>query len=129
MTSNLGNNNEGEAVQDALRSFFRPEFLNRIDEIVVFRRLDRGDVARIADIQLDILKKRLAERRIGLTVSGEVRAWLAERGYDPQFGARPLKRLIQRAVQDPIALKLLKGGIREGQSVEVVLKGGVPVVL
>ncbi|MBF0569816.1 MAG: AAA family ATPase, partial [Candidatus Omnitrophica bacterium] len=129
MTSNLGNVEGGENVQDALRSFFRPEFLNRIDEVVVFRRLDRQDVAKIADIQLEILKNRLAERRIELTVADEVRAWLAERGYDPLFGARPLKRLIQRSVQDGIALKILKGEIKDGQAIKVVLKAGVPAVL
>ncbi|MEI6437524.1 MAG: AAA family ATPase [Candidatus Omnitrophota bacterium] len=129
MTSNLGNVEGGESVQEALRSFFRPEFLNRIDEIVEFRRLDRGDVVLIADIQIEILKERLAQRRITLTVSAEVRAWLAERGYDPQFGARPLKRLIQRSVQDPIALKLLKGDVKDGESVDVVMKDGIPSVL
>ncbi|MBF0387825.1 MAG: AAA family ATPase [Candidatus Omnitrophica bacterium] len=129
MTSNLGSAGDGRSAQEALRAFFRPEFLNRIDEVVVFRQLDRQDVALIADIQLGLLKVRLSERRIDLTVSAEVRDWLAEGGYDPQFGARPLKRLIQRAVQDKIALKLLKGDIRDGQAVKIVLKDGVPVVL
>ncbi len=127
MTSNLGNDMKaGGTAEEALRAFFRPEFLNRIDEIVVFRRLDRRDVARIADIQLEILNQRLSQRRISLTVSGDVRSWLAAQGYDPHYGARPLKRLIQRSVQDPMALQLLKGEIRDGQSVEMFMEAGVP---
>ena len=139
MTSNLGNDapaggRKEKAVDvnrrmEALRAFFRPEFLNRIDEVVFFRALDRADVGRNADIQLDILKTRLAERRMTLIVSDEVRDWLAEHGYDPNFGARPLKRLIQRAVQDPIALKLLKGEVKEGQEIRMELKGGKPEVV
>ncbi len=128
MTSNIGNEESGISLESALRAVFRPEFLNRIDEVVAFRRLDREDVARIADIQLAILQARLAERHITLTVSQEVRAWLSERGYDPQFGARPLKRLIQRSVQDVIALQMLKGEVKDGQLVNISLKDGLPMI-
>jgi ATP-dependent Clp protease ATP-binding subunit ClpB len=128
MTSNIGNDGSGVSLETALRSFFRPEFLNRIDEIIPFRRLDKNDVARIADIQLDILRVRLAERRMVLTVAPEVRAWLAERGYDADYGARPLKRLIQRSVQDPVALKILKGDIKDGATINMVLNAGMPGV-
>jgi ATP-dependent Clp protease ATP-binding subunit ClpB len=129
MTSNLGNDVGGASLEEALRASFRPEFLNRIDEVVSFRQLDRDDVARIADIQLDILKGRLSERHIVLVVSDEARLWLGEHGYDPRFGARPLKRLIQRSVQDPVALKMLKGEIKDGQEVKVVLKSKGIIVL
>lgn len=124
MTSNIGNDDSGRPVESALKDFFRPEFLNRIDEVVVFRKLDRGNVASIVDIQLDILKVRLADRHMHLDVSHEARGWLAEHGYDPHFGARPLKRLIQRRVQDPIALKMLKGELKDGQTIKVILKSG-----
>ncbi|HEX9530425.1 MAG TPA: type VI secretion system ATPase TssH, partial [Acidimicrobiales bacterium] len=96
-----------------------PEFINRIDEIVRFRQLTRDDIARIVEIQLRHLDRRLAERRLSLEVTDGARAWLAEHGYDPIYGARPLKRLISRAVSDTLALALLEGRYPEGGTVVV----------
>ncbi|MEC9431984.1 MAG: ATP-dependent chaperone ClpB [Pseudomonadota bacterium] len=108
-----------EPVMAAVRAHFRPEFLNRLDEIVLFERLGRAHMAGIVSIQLKGLEDRLADRKIRLELSPEARAWLAERGYDPVYGARPLKRVIQKALQDPLAERLLSGGIRDGESVAV----------
>jgi ATP-dependent Clp protease ATP-binding subunit ClpB len=102
-----------------LREAFKPEFLNRIDEIVHFRALTESDIAQIVEIQLRDLERRLAERRLGLMVTEGARAWLARRGYDPVYGARPLKRLIQRQVSDQLALALLQGRYQEGSTVTV----------
>jgi ATP-dependent Clp protease ATP-binding subunit ClpB len=110
MTSNL----PGEP-----SDFFRPEFVNRIDEIVRFRKLSQEDLADIVRVQLHGLRSRLAERRISLDVSDEAMAALAKQGYDPAFGARPLKRVIQRELADPLAMKLLEGDIQEGGTVQV----------
>ncbi|UWQ21601.1 ATP-dependent chaperone ClpB [Jannaschia sp. W003] len=106
-------------VMDAVRAHFRPEFLNRLDETIIFDRLARGDMAGIVDIQIARLAKRLADRKITLTLDEAARAWLAEEGYDPVFGARPLKRVIQRALQDPLAEMLLGGEVRDGDVVAV----------
>jgi ATP-dependent Clp protease ATP-binding subunit ClpB len=114
MTSNL----PGEP-----RDFFKPEFLNRIDEIVRFRSLTRDDIAQIVDIQLRGLRSRMAERKLELEVSDEARAWLADRGYDEAYGARPLKRLIQRQISDPLALALLEGRYGDGATVSVDVAG------
>jgi len=129
MTSNLGSalfqdptipaEKRKEAVLEAVRAHFRPEFVNRIDEIVVFEPLGRDEIERIVDIQVGRLAERLAERKLTLRLTEAARAWLAEQGYDPAFGARPLKRVIQRHLQDPLALKLLSGEVREGDAVEV----------
>lgn len=124
MTSNLGSDvilaeespeRREQAIAALLEEHFRPEFLNRIDEIVTFQRLTREDLRRIVDIQLKDLEQRLADRRIRLALSDEARDYLAEHGYDPQFGARPLRRLIQRQIQDPLALWLLDGRIEDGE--------------
>ena len=114
MTSNL----PGDPVD-----FFRPEFLNRIDEIVRFRSLTEADIERIVHIQLRHLSGRLAARRLGLDVSEAAAAWLARTGYDPTYGARPLKRVIQRKISDPLALALLEGGYTEGDTVHVDVAG------
>jgi ATP-dependent Clp protease ATP-binding subunit ClpB len=114
MTSNL-------AVEP--EQFFRPEFINRIDEIVRFRPLTEDDIARIVGIQLQQLEKRLAGRRLSLDVSEEAVAWLAKAGYDPAYGARPLKRVIQRHIADPLALALLGGRYSEGDTVWVDVAG------
>jgi ATP-dependent Clp protease ATP-binding subunit ClpB len=130
MTSNLGSqviqdmaNREFDEVRDrvmgVLRDHFRPEFLNRVDEIIVFRALTREELARIVDIQLARLEKRLAERKIGLRLTPAARELLAARGWDPVYGARPLRRTIQRLVQDQLALRLLQGAFSEGDVVEV----------
>ena len=133
MTSNLGGaiyqdagvsaEKRRVAILDDVRAFFRPEFVNRIDEIVVFDPLGPGEVRAIVDLQLDLLARRLRDRSLGLDVTDPAREALARRGYDAAFGARPLKRLIQREVQDPLALRLLSGEIREGETVVVDADG------
>ena len=131
LTSNLGSqalsrlpegSDTGEAkreVMEAVRAHFRPEFLNRLDEIVVFDRLARGDMSGIVDIQMSRLLKRLAQRKITLDLDDGARKWLADEGYDPVFGARPLKRVIQKALQDPLAEMLLAGDVKDGDTVHV----------
>jgi ATP-dependent Clp protease ATP-binding subunit ClpB len=127
LTSNLGseylaNLPEGQTVDavrgqvmEAVRAAFRPEFLNRLDEILLFRRLSREDMVGIVDIQLAQLQKLLDERKITLEIDAEAKKWLAETGYDPVYGARPLKRMIQRELQNPLAEKILAGEIRAGE--------------
>jgi ATP-dependent Clp protease ATP-binding subunit ClpB len=136
MTSNLGaeflagqkEGEESEAVReqvmDVVRSRFRPEFLNRLDEILLFHRLNRGQMDGIVDIQLVRLLALLADRHITLELDSDARHWLAEKGYDPVYGARPLKRVIQRNVQDPLAELLLQGDIKDGETVKVTLGEG-----
>ncbi len=131
MTSNLGadllvNQAEGEEVDAVregvmahVRAHFRPEFLNRIDEIILFGRLKRGQMGAIVDIQIKRLQKLLDERKITLDMEPVARDWLADKGYDPAYGARPLKRVIQRYVQDPLAEKILAGTIKDGETVKV----------
>jgi ATP-dependent Clp protease ATP-binding subunit ClpB len=106
-------------VMEAVRQHFRPEFLNRLDEMVVFDRLDRGDMTGIVDIQLRRLEERLAARKVRLDLDASARQWLADEGYDPVFGARPLKRVIQRALQDQLAEMLLAGEVRDEDVVAV----------
>jgi ATP-dependent Clp protease ATP-binding subunit ClpB len=131
MTSNLGaeflvNQKEGEdsdAVRDqvmtVVRASFRPEFLNRVDEILLFHRLRREDMGRIVDIQLQRLLKLLDERKIIITLEPAAREWLADKGYDPAYGARPLKRVIQKELQDPLAALILSGRVKDGDAVKV----------
>jgi ATP-dependent Clp protease ATP-binding subunit ClpB len=131
MTSNLGSQALSQLpegadaasakrdVMDAVRSHFRPEFLNRLDEIVVFDRLSRDQMDGIVDIQMGRLTKRLASRKIRLELDGDAKKWLADEGYDPVYGARPLKRVIQKALQDPLAEALLAGDILDGSTVPV----------
>ncbi|MBD3666286.1 ATP-dependent chaperone ClpB [Sulfitobacter aestuariivivens] len=106
-------------VMDAVRAHFRPEFLNRLDETIIFDRLGREDMDGIVDIQMARLLKRLAGRKIALELDEGARKWLADEGYDPVFGARPLKRVIQRALQDPLAEMLLAGDVKDGDTVRV----------
>jgi ATP-dependent Clp protease ATP-binding subunit ClpB len=108
-------------VMDALRSHFKPEFLNRVDDVVIFHALREEQIGHILEIQLDHLRARLAERRIQLELSDEAQAFLARRGYDPQYGARPLKRLIQRQVQDPLAMRILEGEFPDGAKIRAAL--------
>ncbi|MFN6976868.1 MAG: ATP-dependent chaperone ClpB, partial [Gemmobacter sp.] len=103
----------------AVRAHFRPEFLNRLDDQIIFDRLTRGDMTGIVEIQLGRLQRRLAARKITLAVDDDAKAWLADAGYDPVFGARPLKRVIQRHLQDPLAEMLLAGSVLDGQTVVV----------
>jgi ATP-dependent Clp protease ATP-binding subunit ClpB len=102
-----------------LRQNFKPEFLNRIDDIIIFRPLSTDDIEQIVDLQLDRVKKLLAERKISLDVTPEAKRFLAEEGYDPAFGARPLKRSIQRMIQNPLALAVLEGRFNEGDAIVV----------
>jgi ATP-dependent Clp protease ATP-binding subunit ClpB len=111
-----------EKLMEALRATFRPEFLNRIDEVVIFRALGREQIEQIVDIQLGDLRRRLAERKITFTLTEEAKRTLAAHGWDPVFGARPLKRAIQRMVENPLALEILAGTIREGDHVIVDTK-------
>jgi ATP-dependent Clp protease ATP-binding subunit ClpB len=119
MTSNLGGGADEATVLAAMRAHFKPEFLNRIDEIVVFHRLDERHIEQIVGLQLERLEARLAERNLRLELTDEARAHLARVGYDPDFGARPLKRVLQREVADPIALKLLEGEFHDGDTILV----------
>ena len=131
MTSNLGaeflvSQKEGEdtdAVRDqvmaVVRSAFRPEFLNRVDEIILFHRLKRAEMGRIVDIQMVRLQKLLEDRKIKVTLDAQAREWLADKGYDPAYGARPLKRVIQKSLQDPLAELILSGKIKDGDTVKV----------
>ncbi|MDJ1114215.1 ATP-dependent Clp protease ATP-binding subunit [Microbacterium dauci] len=108
-----------EQVMAMVRQVFRPEFLNRLDDIVMFQPLDESDLAQIVELAVDALQRRLRDRRLTLSVTPDARAWLAERGYDPLFGARPLRRLIQSEIQDRLAMALLSGGIHDGDTVRV----------
>ena len=136
MTSNLGSEylvmqNEGEdssavhaEVMQVVRAHFRPEFLNRVDEIILFHRLRRQDMGAIVDIQFARLRRLLEDRKIALNLAESGRSWLADKGYDPAYGARPLKRVIQKNVQDPIAEMILKGEIGDGRTVDVAASDG-----
>jgi ATP-dependent Clp protease ATP-binding subunit ClpB len=104
---------------DAVRAHFRPEFLNRLDETIIFDRLGREDMGGIVEIQLARLKKRLLARKIELDLDEGAMKWLADEGYDPVFGARPLKRVIQRALQDQLAEMLLSGDVVDGSTVHI----------
>ncbi len=135
MTSNLGStyitalgtDREEELrrqIMEALRANFRPEFLNRIDEIVIFKALTRQQIGEIVEIQLERVAQRLADRQITILTTPAAKEWLANRGYDPVFGARPLKRLIQKEVLDQLAMKVLSGELRDGETVTVDVAGG-----
>jgi ATP-dependent Clp protease ATP-binding subunit ClpB len=133
MTSNLGSREiqeaEGdeeqvrEAVLQELRASFKPEFLNRIDDIVIFHQLSREQIIKIIDVQLERLRHMLAERSIQLVLDDSARALLAREGYDPNYGARPLKRAIQTLIQNPLAVKLLNGEVLPGQVVKATAVG------
>ena len=129
LTSNLGSpilidptiplEQKREQVQGLVRQAFKPEFVNRLDDIVIFQALTEDDLAQIVELAVDALQRRLRDRRLTLAVTPDARAWLAERGYDPIFGARPLRRLIQSEVQDRLAMALLSGHVRDGDVVRV----------
>jgi ATP-dependent Clp protease ATP-binding subunit ClpB len=128
MTSNLGSeliDNDlpddvvEERVMGVVRSHFRPEFLNRVDDVIVFSRLSKSDIREIVDIQFADLEKRLDDRKISVELTDEAADWLTEHGYDPTYGARPLKRLIQTAVADPLALRVLNGELPEDSTVKI----------
>jgi ATP-dependent Clp protease ATP-binding subunit ClpB len=134
MTSNLGsqyildlgakNRNEMEQrVSAALRDAFKPEFLNRVDETIIFNNLGRDEIKSIVEIQLKRLRQNLAGRKMGLEITDHAKALIADKGYDPVYGARPLKRTIQRLIQDPLAVKILEGEFAEGDRVKVDAAG------
>ena len=135
MTSNLGSDalasgDEGDltdgqrnAVMGAIQAHFRPEFINRIDEIVFFKRLGRGEIDHIVDIQAARLGQLLRERKMTIELTEAARTWLAEKGYDPVYGARPLKRVIQKELQDPLARLLLEGRLHDGETIKVGVEG------
>ncbi|WP_431779230.1 ATP-dependent Clp protease ATP-binding subunit [Microbacterium aurantiacum] len=129
LTSNLGSpilidptlsmDVKRDQVQALVRQAFKPEFVNRLDDIVIFQALTEDDLSQIVELTVDALQRRLKDRRLTLAVTPDARAWLAERGYDPVFGARPLRRLIQSEIQDRLAMALLSGGVRDGDVVRV----------
>ena len=134
LTSNLGSQylidpdmpwiEKEDAVRETVRRAFKPEFVNRLDEMVIFRPLSESDLAQIVDISVDRLQKRLEDRRLTVGVTPEARAWLAARGYDPVYGARPLRRLMQKEIDDRLARAILSGEVRDGQAVRVSLAEG-----
>lgn len=124
LTSNLGAGGNREQIMDAVKHHFKPEFINRLDDVVVFEPLSQDQLVGIVDIQLQGLAERLAARRLTLDVSDSAKSWLADRGYDPAYGARPLRRLIQQAIGDRLAKKLLAGDIRDGDTVHVDVADG-----
>jgi len=134
MTSNLGSREIQasalvdtpikDMITDVLRNHFKPEFLNRIDDIVIFGQLDRKEIEKIIEIQLEKLRKNLAERGISIVLEDSAKVLLSNEGYDPTFGARPLKRAIQTLLQNPLAIKLLNGEIKSGSTIHVAEAGG-----
>jgi ATP-dependent Clp protease ATP-binding subunit ClpB len=130
--ANLGESEDVDAVRapvmDAVRAHFRPEFLNRLDDIILFHRLKRSDMNTIVDIQVARLQKLLDDRKITLDLDQSARDWLAEKGYDPVYGARPLRRYIQREVETRIARALLAGDIRDAATVRLDVRDGELIV-
>jgi ATP-dependent Clp protease ATP-binding subunit ClpB len=140
LTSNLGSpilidpllslDEKRAQVQALVRQAFKPEFINRLDDIVIFQALTEDDLAQIVELSVFALQRRLRERRLTLAVTPDARSWLAERGYDPLFGARPLRRLIQSEIQDRLAMAILAGGVHDGDVVRVdVAADGSTLVL
>ena len=117
MTAGSGYSCHYKVSRGTLRAHFKPEFLNRIDDIIIFKSLGKEEIARIIDIQLESLRNHLADRKITLEISAAAREALFREGYDPSFGARPLKRAIQKLLADPLALKILEGDIQPGDHV------------
>ena len=140
LTSNLGSDilaaqPEGadsaavrDEVMEVVKASFRPEFVNRLDEILLFNRLSRAHMTDIVGIQLGRLRKLLADRKIDLDFDTKALQWLANRGYDPVYGARPLKRVIQRSLQNPLATLILEGRVKDGETVKVTVENGELVV-
>ncbi len=135
LTSNIGSQHivelgEDQAeemerrVMDALRAHFKPEFLNRVDDVILYQQLKRDQIGRIVDIQLGRVRALLQERRIELEIDESARELIAERGFDPHYGARPVKRVIQRLIQDPLAMKILEGQFPEGSKVVATAPAG-----
>jgi ATP-dependent Clp protease ATP-binding subunit ClpB len=112
-----------DGVMAELKKHFRPEFLNRVDDVIIFQSLDEEELSRIVDIQLEKLKKRLAQQQLTLDVDNAAKKLLAAEGYDPQFGARPLKRAIQEQVLNPLSMRLLEGEFKPGDKIKATGKG------
>jgi ATP-dependent Clp protease ATP-binding subunit ClpB len=110
-------------VTEALRASFKPEFLNRIDEIIIFQNLTADEIIKIVDIQMDRLGRRLADKNIELILSDSARALIAEKGYDPVYGARPLKRVIQQYIENPLSLEILEGKLSDGSRISAETEG------
>ena len=119
MTSNLVVYEDEKEMMTKLKSFFRPEFLNRLDEIIRFNALSKKDIRQIVDIQISQIQKRMDERHIQLVLDDKAKDWLADNGYDAEFGARPLKRLLQQELENKLALKILDGEIKDNTNVFV----------
>ncbi len=113
-----------DKVMAELKKHFRPEFLNRVDDVIIFQSLDEEELSRIVDIQLEKLKKRLAQQQLTLDVDNAAKKLLAAEGYDPQFGARPLKRAVQEHILNPLSMRLLEGEFKPGDKIKVTVKGG-----
>ena len=111
-----------EKVMAELKKHFRPEFLNRVDDVIIFQSLDESEIERIVDIQLEKLKQRLAQQNLTLDVDKAAKMLLAKEGYDPQFGARPLKRAVQDHILNPLSLRLLEGEFKPGDKIKVTVK-------
>ena len=119
--------NQEEAFKDkarnALRQSFKPEFLNRIDEVIVFNALKRSDIEKIVEFQIEILKKKLEERGIKVAIDSHAKKYIVDNGFDPDFGARPIRRLIQKAILDQLADKMIKGQIKDGSKIKITFSG------
>ena len=123
MTSNLQGIREDETMK-LLNQTFRPEFLNRIDQIILFEPLSKDQIRKVVDFELAKVQHRLDDQQLNLVVSDEAKEYLAKSGYDETFGARPLKRLIQNEILDPLSLEIIEGKVKEGSNVQIGLKGG-----
>ena len=113
-----------ESIEQALKKSFRPEFLNRIDDIVIFDSIERDQLLRIVDIMVEDIKSRMLNNGVRLEFSNEVREWIADEGYDAEYGARPLRRAIQRKIENPLSTMLLQGDLSEGSQVKIILSQG-----
>lgn len=117
-----------ENVMGAIKEFFKPEFINRLDEIIFFHPLGKPEISKIVELQLHEVEKRLKEKKISITFTDKLKIFLADKGFDPEFGARPLKRLIQKEILDPLALKIVEGSVAEDSAVTVdALKNTVTI--
>jgi ATP-dependent Clp protease ATP-binding subunit ClpC len=117
--SNTASQAESEKILAIAKKHFKPEFLNRVDDLIIFRKLEKSDLIRIIDIELRRLKERLSNRKLSLKVSKEVKEYLITQGYQPEFGARPLRRAVERYIEDPLAEELLKGNFDNAKGVKV----------
>jgi len=136
MTSNLGSDilsratsaDDGKKVRtqimDVVKASFRPEFINRIDEIIIFHKLDKNNIRNIAEIQIHNIEKRLAERNIHLNVNETAEIWIVNNGYDAAYGARPLRRLLKNQIENKLAMKILSGEISDNDTANVIVSGG-----